>query len=124
MTSIYDTTSRLIGEYLDALLSASWQPDGIESDRDMRVVRLVAAAMALCRQHEVDGKGRCQVCTRRRAVRRRRLRPCTVYAVMNFYLTQPDELVLPQLPERHAHQVQHTSPEAEATVRLPRIPRT
>jgi hypothetical protein len=99
MTSIYATTSRLIDECLEALLAASQLLDGRTNDSNSQFVRLAGAGLALARQHTVDGKGRCRICTRRRRLRRRRMRPCSVYSALSFYLTQPDELVQQVLPE-------------------------
>jgi hypothetical protein len=99
MTSLYATTSRLIDEYLEALLTASQLLDGGTNDSNSQFVRLAGAGLALAQQHTVDSKGRCRICTRRRHLRRRRMRPCSVYSALSFYLTQPDELVQQVLPE-------------------------
>jgi len=87
MTSIYQTTDRLIGEHLDELLTAAWE-------LDTRFVRLVCAARSLRERHRIDAHGRCRTCTRRRRLRRTRARPCTVHVALAYYLTQPAELVL------------------------------
>ena len=119
MTSLYTTTSRLVGEYLDALLGLGWRLDDLDDDPDLRVVRLAGAALALTQQHAIDSKGRCRICTRRRHLRRTRTRPCTVYAALSFYLTQPYELALRQFARPGVDRSRPTAPEAETTVRLP-----
>jgi hypothetical protein len=99
MTSLYATTSRLIEERLEALLNAGQPLDGRTDDSNAQLMRLAGAGLALAQQHTVDGKGRCRICTRRRRLYRRRMRPCSVYSALSFYLTQPDELVQQVLPE-------------------------
>ena len=118
MSSIYATTGRLVTEHLDELLATGWKLtfDSSLVTTDPRVVRLVGAALSLVQQHTVDSHGRCQFCTRRRAARRTRMRPCTVYSAMSFYLTQPDELVLPQIPGPR-----WAGPDSAATLRLPKL---
>ena len=76
MSSIYETTDRLIGEHLDALLAVAWEADDrlgpefthtFESScqPSMLFVRLVSAARLLYQGHSVDAKGRCRICTTR-----------------------------------------------------------
>lgn len=130
MTSIYETTDRLIGEHLDALLEIGWQVDDVVlsmladrmvfPERSAQFVRLVWAVRSLCLQHRKDARGRCRICVKRGRLRRRRLaRPCTVYSALSFFLTQPDDLVLRDIPKP----VTMPPPlRAEQTVRLPTIP--
>ena len=78
-------------------------------DCALRIVRLVAAAWSLYLRHRVDAKGRCRHCPRRRGwlgwwggwrFDRRRTGQCTVLATLSFYLMQPTEVVLRELPRR------------------------
>ena len=91
MTTIYHTTDRLIDEQLDALFATAWQLDN-------QFARLVAAARSLHEQHRVNAKGRCRICSRRPPLRCTSMRICTVYAALSFYLTQPNDLVLREIP--------------------------
>jgi hypothetical protein len=108
MSSVYETTGRLLGERLEALLEVGWHVDDLLADQAgvstgtteecAQFVRLISAAQSLYWQHAVDPRGRCRICVRRSRRWRARLRPCTVYAALSFYLTQPDELVLRDVP--------------------------
>ena len=131
MTNIYETTDRLIDERLDQLRALGWdvdqqlQPasalaDGRSHQPTMLFVRLVSAVRLLYQLHRIDAKGRCQICTDRPRLRRTRTRPCTVYSALSFYLTQHDELVLPELPRPPTAQPRQLS-DAEQTMELPRI---
>jgi hypothetical protein len=132
MTTIYETTDRLIGEQLDALLTIAWQLDhrqhAIPADSDefshrptMPIVRLVGAARLLYQQHCVDAKGRCRICARRVRWWPSWIRPCTVYAALNFYLTQPDELVLRELPRPPTALPRPSISDTEQTIEFLRI---
>ena len=68
MTTIYETTDRLIGEHVDELLALAWdideqlRPMSAEADErghrpTMPFVRLIAAVHLLYQQHGVDAKG-------------------------------------------------------------------
>ena len=92
MTSVYATTDRLIAERLDALAAAVCVEGGA-----IPFARLVGAVVLLRDQHRIGATGRCRICIRRRRLHRRLARPCTVHSALGFFLTQPDELVLPEL---------------------------
>lgn len=106
LTSVHANTDRLIAERLNALAAAACAAD------DRPFLRLVAAALHLREQHRIDATGRCRICKRRR-IRPSRARPCTVHTALGFFLTQPDELVQPELP--------HPVTDAERTTPLPRL---
>lgn len=126
MSSVYETTGRLLGEHLDALLEAGWYVEDLLADqagasggateRNAQFVRLISAAQSLYWQHAVDAKGRCRICTRRSRLRRTRLRPCTVYSALSFYLTQPDELVLRDIPRPATQYSLPLSPDTKSVI--------
>jgi len=132
MTTIYETTDRLIGEHVDELLALAWdideQPRPMSAEADERghrptmpFVRLIAAVHLLYQQHGVDAKGRCHICAERTRVWCTRTRPCTVYAALSFFLTQPDELVLHDIPRPPPTQQSPPVTDLQRTVELPRI---
>jgi hypothetical protein len=111
VTTLYDVTDRLIGEHLHALLALGWQVDELlrtalaepaatedSAEPTTPFVRLISAARLLYHHHTIDTKGRCRICTRPSRGRRAPTRPCTVHAALSFYLLQPDELVLREIP--------------------------
>ena len=98
-----------MAETLAGLLDAAWRIELGRGSQDLRFVRLVAAAWSLYLRHRVDAKGRCRHCPRRRGwlgwwggwrFDRRRTGQCTVLATLSFYLMQPTEVVLRDLPRR------------------------
>lgn len=92
MTTVYTTTDRLITEQLSALAAA------VSDGNATPFARLVGAAILLHDQHRIDARGHCRFCPRRRLLRRL-ARSCTVHSALGFFLTQPDKLVLPELPQ-------------------------
>jgi hypothetical protein len=130
VTSIYETTDRLIDEELNELLVLAWDMDD-RSPSDsaepghrltMPLVRLISAALLMHQRHNIDTRGRCRICTSRgRLWRRVRMQPCTVYAALNFYLTQPDGLVLRDMHRPRARPMPRPAPDTLPTIELPRI---
>lgn len=96
MSSVWETRSRLLREELQKL--AEWLSDDAPrapAALEEQVVRLLAAAIMLLRQHQVNKRGQCQFCgwTRWKWRFWRRRRRCTVHQVLELAMGQSLDVV-------------------------------
>lgn len=96
MSNVWQTRHRLFAERLHDL--AEWLGDGGPRDPavlDEELARLLAVALALLRQHQVNKRGQCQFCNWTRWSRRFwcRRRRCTVHQAMDLGLGQTLDFV-------------------------------
>ncbi|MCA1672694.1 MAG: hypothetical protein LC799_10990 [Actinobacteria bacterium] len=94
--SVWETQQRLFFELLQKL--AEWLSDDepkAPTALEEQMVRLLAVAVMLLRQHEVNKRGQCQFCgwTRWRWRLWRRRRRCTVHQALDLALGQSLDVV-------------------------------
>jgi hypothetical protein len=81
---VYQVRQRVLRERLADIVARA------EERHDEECARLAGLGLALLERHEVDGRGRCRQCPRRRWRRRNR---CAVLALVSFYLEQSQEFL-------------------------------
>lgn len=107
MSNVWQTRHRLMLERLEELADQLRSMDPIApAILEGQTVRLLAGAVMLLRQHELNRRGQCRYCRwTRRTWRLWHRRPqCTVYRALNFALGQRIDTLWWQLLEDHKTQ--------------------
>jgi hypothetical protein len=96
MSNIWETRSRLFREELEKLVEwLSGDAPKAPATLEEQTVRLLAMAVVLLRQHQVNKRGQCQYCGWTRWQWRfwRRWRRCTVHQALDFSVGQSLDVV-------------------------------
>lgn len=95
MTNVWQTRYRLLLEQLAELVDLLCGAGPMAPALRERTVRLLATAMMLLTQHQINQRGQCKFCGwTRLATRFWHRRPrCTVYRALDLAMTQPLDVV-------------------------------